>query len=418
MSPESGYILDCAVEFGEITPMEAAIYGARTAAAEAFEALLEADCRLPDHWLRNTARAYLAECSEPERYVWALYGLNGIEYALQMFEDRVEFLLQRKVQTDLGVCRRTPLGFIAESHTMDEGPAFTSVHDVNPDRVRLFANTLFGEPYRRLHEDLALAQEAMAWLAEPGNAVLAQSILRRLFNPGVAPAGAPTVRQLVQRARPCVAATSLPKPAQRKARSAIKKVLRLFDRTGQSETVRMLVTGNDVTLAHPESPFKFVLKPTSKGWLEARTYQPGFSAPFQLMLLTKEDVFLSRLCVYFDGTPVLDQLLALTLFVQAGDELEILKKANWFGFEDLATVKRVIQAEAPVLLERLPKAESRARGGVRDPHLDELDREAIHWAPFKGPVKTWLAEWLAPLTQGFAQLAQLQDPPQPLLQAA
>lgn len=397
MHMEAAYLLDCAVELGEITPMEAMVFTVRTPAAETFIRLASGNA-LPKHWLRNTARQYLDSLPQAERFVWALRGMEGLEFGVRSFQDRVAFMVQTKVQSDLGVDERHAI------HWMDEaGPAlfeekqFASVHDVTAARVQQFIQATYGEAKARLEDDLALLQEALTWVALPGNRDEARRIAQRVFS-----AIPVTIDEARLHQAPSVRDVQRHK-VKRQARSAIKKALKLFYRTGQEHQVRMLVQGKEITLSHPDSPFKFVLQPLAAGWLEQKTVAPGGHVPYQLTLLTKEDVFLSRLCVLFDATPVLDQLLALTFFVHSGNEEAILKKANWFGYESPAAVREVLMTKAPALVAKIPAPTGKPHHGLS--MLNErYDAKESHWAPYAGPVRSWIQSWLGEVTTALASV--------------
>jgi hypothetical protein len=392
---EACYILDCSVELGEITPMEDMVFRVKTPASLAFVELTERDEGLPTHWLRNTARQFLASLPLVDRYVWALRAMPEMEAGVRMFQERVEFLVKTKVQSDLGIDERHSISFLEEATSdLFSNKLFTSVHDVTQARVQEFVVGEYAEAKARLQEDLLVVQEALQWVAQPGNRERARTIASRLFEevPHVESdnaTGAITVRRVVKLAEQ--------RKTQRRARSAIKKALRLFSRTGLEDSVRLMVSGREVELSHPESPFKFILQPLQAGWLEQKTVAPGGHVPYQLSLLTKDDVFLSRLCVLFDQTPVLDQLLALTFFVQSGNEEDILSKANWFGYESTAELRSILEVKAPALLSKVPAvklgtADSGLFGALTDVHRTE-----VHWDPYRGPVRNWIASWMGEL---------------------
>lgn len=396
---EASYILDCSVELGEITPLEARVFTVKNPAAMAFKQLMDRDEQLPPHWLRNTARQYLECLPLEERYVWALRGIEGVEFGMQMFQERVEFMIQTKVQSDLGIDERVSIRWMDEgTEDVFSDKVFTTVHDVTQDQVQAFVSKHYGEAKARLEENLVLMQEAVKWVSLPGNQARAREIALRLFQEVPRISEEPpalTPRQLASRA------VTEKRKNQRRARSAIKKALKLFSRTGLEGSVRMMVQGQEVELSHPASPFKFVLQPLQAGWLEQKTIAPGGHVPYQLTLLTKEGVFLSRLCVLFDQTPVLDQLLALTFFVQSGNEQELLSKANWFGYESATSVRQVLAEKAPALLDRIPEGGKGRLGG-----LFAHSRTEEHWAPYKGPVKNWIANWMGGLQLACRQLSQ------------
>jgi hypothetical protein len=396
---ETSYILDCSVELGDITPLEDLVFRVKNPAALALMDLVDRDERLPPHWLRNTARQYLESLPLEDRYIWALRGLHGLEFGMRTFQERLEFVVQAKVQSDLGVDERTTIRFMDEAGPdMFSDKLFTSVHDVTQARVEAFVHSRYQEAKARLAADLLVTQEALAWVSQPGNQARAGVIAARLFEDMPHRTADPlmgmfTPAQLARESSPAARSK-----LQRRARSAIKKALKLFTRTGLEDSVRLMVSGREVELSHPDSSFKFVLQPLQSGWLEQRTLNPGGHVPYQLTLLTKDGVFLARLCVLFDQTPVLDQLLALTLFVQSGCEEEILSKANWFGYEDAREVRRILEAKAPALLHKVP--EPRGEGpycGCFDDGQARLARADAHWLPYKAPVRNWLGSWMGEL---------------------
>lgn len=52
--------------------------------------------------------------------------------------------------------------------------------------------------------------------------------------------------------------------------------------------------------------------------------------PYALCVLDKKGQRLGRVCVLFDSTPVLDQLVALHMFISSGEEETLIEKANIF----------------------------------------------------------------------------------------
>ena len=404
---EYSYILDCAVELGEITPFEAGVFFANTPAAIALDKALERQTNWPKHFLRNTARDYLNQLPSKERLVWALRSFEGMGYALKSLSERIEYVIQQKVQSDLGLDERVSIAWMDELKDVEDfaPKVFHSVHDITPDKVQEFINPLYAQTREVLLQDLDLLSEAVQWLKQPGARAEAQQIALKLFEAvGTDPVALPTVKQLSK----FVAV----KKKRNQARGAIKKALSLFTNFGMEKQVQMLVSGSAVTLSHPDSVFKLEVAPLQQDWLESRTVEPGGHVPFRLSLLTKDDIFLARLCVLFDSTPVLDQLFALSLFVQTGQEQELLLKANWFGIEDLSQVRTILENKAPALLAKVPTdCEERGRGLVFDPRLTKLNKMQANWAPYKAPVGQWLNSWFGPVASGIAQL-QTQTAPQ------
>lgn len=404
LDPESYYILDCAVELGELTPLEAQVFRANTPAAHQFARRGNHDI-LPPHWLRNTARDFLDNLSVEARYVWALHSIPGVEAGLQLFQQRLEFVVQTKAQTDLGIRKPLRLDFVEETRDpVFDAVYFPTVHDITPANVTRFVEALYGAQRAQLAEDLDVVYEALSWL-QAGNLATARRLAHEL---GLVRTGSdfmhpPTVRQVYDD-------LAAKKRKQQKARGAIKKAVKLFTRLGKEQNVRLMVQGQEVVLSNPDSPFKFVLKPHGPGWLEEKTVTLGGHVPYQLSLYTKEDVFLARLCVLFDQTPVLDQLLALTMFVQAGDELELLKTANWFGVADAVQVRSILEARAPALVDKVPLPASGK--GPLSAILGDSDfwKEQAHWEPYKAPVTQWVKGWMAELYGSLTRLTGTNVP--------
>lgn len=402
------YVLDCAVELGEVTPMEASVFMVDNHAALALSDSMDGNGEWNPHFLRNTARAYLDELSQKERWLYALKGLEGMDYALQFLTERMEFCVQKKVQCDLGLDDSQPLRWLAEASAPDAfaGKLFESVHDINPTLTMQFLQPKFGHVRTLIEQDLDLAVEAMGWLQQPGARAEARELAKSLFRVAAGPAditlpSSKVVRQVKAAQK---------KKLREKARGAIKKAVSLLSSFGMEKNVQMLVSGGTVTLSHPDSPFKLELEPLQEGWLEDRTLNPGCTSPFKLSVVTNEGVFLSRLCVYFRDTPVLDQLLALAMYVQTGNMNDVLSTANWFGYENAEMVRTVLADKSPDLVKKVPKPGSRRMTGIARMDDDEAEGgvHALHaqWMPFQGPVRTWIGEWFGPAAQ---TLKLLQD---------
>lgn len=405
---EYSYVLDCAVELGEISPLEHAVFWADTPAARALSEALERGGDWPKHMLRNLARDYLGQLDRKARYVWAIKGLQGMHYAFKALQERIEFVVQTKVQSDLGVAERASIRWMDEvsEPTVFGERCFESVHDICPDKVLDFARRHYQSVWEQFQEDLRVLDEALRWLEQPGAREQARALAQQLFAPAQAVQSEQEARDalMLPSVRRVTRALHEKKVKKRQARGAIKKALKLLSSFGMQKDVQMLLAGKEVTLSHPDSAFKFVLQPLQSGWLEDKTVHPGGHVPFQLSLFTKEDVFLSRLCVYFDNTPVLDQMLALSLFVQSGNEMELLQKANWFGYQEPLQVREILQHSAPALVDKVARpGTGLARGGL-GAVLESHRVEEAHWAPYKQPVSQWLQAWFAPLKQSLQAL--------------
>lgn len=138
----------------------------------------------------------------------------------------------------------------------------------------------------------------------------------------------------------------------KKARSAIKKALKLIANVGFEEEARIFLKGDTVEVSHPDSLLKFVIK---KGFhsVIGRTKSPGISTPYSLSLYTKSDVHVANLCVYMRDTPMLDQVLALAMFIKSGSEEMILRQANWSRLTQDQELREILKLEHPYLIDKL-----------------------------------------------------------------
>lgn len=122
--------------------------------------------------------------------------------------------------------------------------------------------------------------------------------------------------------------------AVQRAKNSIKRALKLMDGVGFGNDVRVFLGGDSIEVSHPESMFKFLLTKSKYGTLLDKTRYPGHSTPYNLQLYTKTNVHVANLCVYMEKTPVLDQVLALSMYIKSGNEDLILKQANWTLYAD------------------------------------------------------------------------------------
>lgn len=111
-------------------------------------------------------------------------------------------------------------------------------------------------------------------------------------------------------------------------RNSIKRAMSLISNFGFEEEVRIFLGGDKVEVSHPDSPFKFVIE-KYKNSLIRETQYPGYSTPYRLELYSKTDIHIANLCVIMESTPLLDQVLALAMFVKSGNENKLLHKANY-----------------------------------------------------------------------------------------
>ena len=136
---------------------------------------------------------------------------------------------------------------------------------------------------------------------------------------------------------------------EHKKRSSIKRSIRLLDNFGMEAEARLFISGSgDFYVSHPDSPFKFRFTRNRCRILDY-TLEPSYSTPYTLELWTKDDKFVSRLCLLVKDTPILDQVLALAVFIRSGDEAYLLEKSNYFSKSKDLKLLRDVSAHIPKL---------------------------------------------------------------------
>lgn len=144
----------------------------------------------------------------------------------------------------------------------------------------------------------------------------------------------------------------LTRPNHRPVRTAIKKAIKLITGLGFDDELKVFLGGNEIEISHPDSNFKFVITKYNND-LISRTKYPGHSAPFKLELYTKSNVFVSKLCVYLENTPILDQLLGVIMFIKTGAEDMILEQSNFYGLTDNIEIRDILSQQYPQLSGKL-----------------------------------------------------------------
>lgn len=403
------YIVDSAAELGEITPVEHAAIYLLDPAYRQVDQLIADDEGMGQDFLRNTARMALLETSEDHRNWVALNSLRSLPDLSRALQERAQYVLQKKIQSDLK--KAAPFRLI-EGLT-ENGNAFWNekmVHvesDVTETVVRAILTKHMGNLLERLQDDNERLDTALQWYLRDGGAAFRrlQVSHRATLNVRESLSGVAYAKAVVSQKK------RFKQVNKRPVRAAIKKVTKLFSNFNQENNLRMFVSGQEVVLSHPASTLKFVLRPLGEpGWLEERSAKGRAHTPYDLSVLTKDDVFIAKLCVYFNDTPVLDQLLAMSLFVEAGEELKILEKANFYGFSaDRRVAQDAITTAYPSLVAKFPAPREEGLTGFE---LDEVvlpgeyplidlrapfRAEDEHWEPFKGRVAAWVNTWFEPV---------------------
>lgn len=116
----------------------------------------------------------------------------------------------------------------------------------------------------------------------------------------------------------------------RAGKKAVKKSAELFKKHLGTETLNMFLSGQQIRFEGQYYNYLFK-KSTFNHSLVHQAVKPVNSVPYDFFLEDKSGVLLGSMCVYFAATPVMDQIVAMTMMIKHGGEYEILKSANFFS---------------------------------------------------------------------------------------
>lgn len=156
--------------------------------------------------------------------------------------------------------------------------------------------------------------------------------------------GHPTIRTRAQKQR------------EKGLRKAIARSYRLLGSIAGAETARACLDGDQITVTGRNFDFRLRvanLRSTAHGAVE-------------VFVTDKDAVELASLCIYIDQTPALDQMAALILDVSAGNEGEIIRRAN--------IIRSTEAAASNVAFREIRKRVERAAPAM--PRLDGMNEVA------------------------------------------
>lgn len=123
----------------------------------------------------------------------------------------------------------------------------------------------------------------------------------------------------------------VPSKAERKViRRQIDLLGAVLDKPGD---VQVFLRGESLTVMSDTTGLKYRF--TRNGALSvANMTTGGYTVPYKLEVLTSDDVYLTKMCVYLKETPMLDQLAAMMLYIKSGEDMSLLETANYFSIGD------------------------------------------------------------------------------------
>ena len=115
----------------------------------------------------------------------------------------------------------------------------------------------------------------------------------------------------------------LPAKQMKKAKKVIKKGVKTFIKLFGEDDIKAFVTGNDVIIHGEKYDYRIVKK---YDIVDHAANPNRHHVPYTFQLLTKDGIVMADGCIYFENTPVIDQIIALMLHIKGGNEDEILVK--------------------------------------------------------------------------------------------
>ena len=204
------------------------------------------------------------------------------------------------------------------------------------------------------------------------------------------------------------------------ARKAMFRGFQFAKQIGHEDSVSRFASGKPVEISHPDSPIKFVFQKRSylplSGVLDfgnavfdvTKGHAPFcFASLFDVDAYAKTGPYLCRLCVYIEDTPILDQLSAMILLIESGEEDTLLRGANWFSLGDRRDLLETIIKRYPDLIDKLPgyradepefdNEKQDTLSIERSGRLEEYEYDAHRLGPIDAEVRGAVNEWLAPI---------------------
>jgi hypothetical protein len=113
------------------------------------------------------------------------------------------------------------------------------------------------------------------------------------------------------------------------AKKAIRKGLKMLNNFISNDDFRLFSNGNGFIIEGDK--FNYCFKKSHTEFIQHTLNPNGSHIPFDMMILNKENIELCKACIYFNETPIIDQLLAIVLHLKSGNESEILNTANYYN---------------------------------------------------------------------------------------
>lgn len=116
---------------------------------------------------------------------------------------------------------------------------------------------------------------------------------------------------------------------KKKARKSITRAVELFGKFFNQKDIDGFIKGYEYIVEGDK--FNYRLTKGDRTNILHHTLNPSsIHIPYDLEITTKNNVVLAKACYLFENTPIIDQIIAFTMMIKSGNELEFIEKANLF----------------------------------------------------------------------------------------
>lgn len=302
----------------------------------------------------------VADLIVESRLYHAVHSGEISQEALEEAQERFFCPVTNRVLGRLG----SGMGRFIEDQTSDLTPVLPEVYrDKDMTHPAVMNNMLVHPDLSQMHRSLSRLQDTLIAFGEDQD-------LRNIS------ASLESIRSRHQ-------ATGLPDPSASakhklvtaKKQSIGKKILRrsmnVFKQIVGAKELKAFLTGDGIEVEGHY--FNYRMRRNPEVDLVDNAYHPqGGHIPYKLTLMDKDSgLEMADICVYFEGTPAIDQVAAMIMHIQSGEEKAILEKANLFNVRpDFNRVINQLVTDEPeedsVLSRIHRKVERGERGAASD----------------------------------------------------
>jgi len=176
----------------------------------------------------------------------------------------------------------------------------------------------------------------------------------------------------------------------------LNKSLKVFRKYVPSKLATDFLRCLEITIPGKLYNWSLQLK-TRKDLVTYSEYLNNTSISFNLYVMTKNNLKISRCCIVFNGCPILDEVLAIYMMIKTGREIDILNGSGFFD-KDKTLFDMFVE---PILQKKEIKTDAMVDLiGVYDTldgsNPNRLQPEQIrHPAEIKSRIRSWLVSYLS-----------------------